>query len=291
MKPKDEKGESTDSPLPHVTRIQSPTQKEVEAPMKERKLLLYFFSFLTVSLSSGLIYGYPHFRTNLLLNNSTLTESQLGIIFTVGGWTVQGGWFFSGLSRDTFGTRNVAFTCLLFSTLGCTGLAFSSENDLIWLSASFFFVGLGSGGMLCFQPVASLFSDKWQGTVLASLSGAFQISGLVFLVLRKLTLDRSKSFAFFSLILLLLALISLCILPKGEFVTAKDDSENVNADGNDNGNFTTDDINVDVNQQNHSDKEHLHGADMRKNREKTMSSITDTHILTSDCAEALQLSV
>ena len=194
-------------------------------------LVLYAFAFITVSLSSGLVYGYPHLRTNLLENGSTLSESQLGIVYTVGSWTVHGGRFFSGLARDSFGTRWVAFLSLLCAALGCIGLAFSNENHVASLSISLFLVGLGSGGQLCLQPVASLFDTRWQGTVLASLSGAFQISGLMFLVLQKITLDRRFSYAFFALILCALAILCVYLLPRNQFLSSHDHCDE-NEEGN-----------------------------------------------------------
>ena len=191
------------------------------------KIHLYIFAFVTVSLSSGLVYGYPHLRNNLLDNGSNLTESQLGIVYTVGSWTVQGGRFFSGIARDRFGTRNIAFLCIVCAMSGCLGLAFCNENNVLALSISFFFVGLGSGGQLCLQPVASLFAKKWQGTILASLSGAFQISGLVFLVLRQMTTGRKWSYGYFALLLGLIALYALYLLPKDQFVKKEDVDHNI----------------------------------------------------------------
>jgi LAT3 family solute carrier family 43 protein 3 len=196
--------------------------------------VLYTFSFIVVSLSSGLVYGYPHLRNNLLRNGSTLTESQLGIVYTVGTWTVQGGRFFSGIARDKYGTRNIASLCLLSAMCGCIGLAFSDVNNVLSLSISFFLVGLGSGGQLCLQPVASLFQLKWQGTVLASLSGAFQISGLVFLVLIQITENRMKSYGFFALILGVFVLCSIYLLPKDKFVTMENNDDNDDSNNHNN---------------------------------------------------------
>ncbi len=193
------------------------TMKRLLPLNKESPIQLYSLAFITVSLSSGLVYGYPHLRNNLLANGSNLTESQLGIVYTVGSWTVHGGRFFSGIARDRYGTRNVATLCLLSATCGTLGLAFSNEKNTLALSISFFLVGLGSGGQLCLQPVAGLFPKKWQGTVLASLSGAFQISGLVYLVLKNITENRKVSYGYFAL---LLGIITIClwfVLPKTRF--------------------------------------------------------------------------
>ncbi len=124
--------------------------------------ILYVFSFITVSLSSGMVYGYPHLRANLIYNGSTLSDSQLGIVFTVGSWAALASDFAFGILRDKYGTKYITFLSLLCAAAGCTGLAFSSEISVVSLSISFFFVGLGSGGQLCLQPVASLFPKRWQ---------------------------------------------------------------------------------------------------------------------------------
>jgi len=65
--------------------------------------------------------------------------------------------------------------------------------------------------------VAGLFAKHRQGTVLASLSGAFQVSGLVFLVLTVISTNRKKSFGSFSGCLILLTVMAAIILPKHHF--------------------------------------------------------------------------
>ena len=93
-----------------------------------------------------------------------------------------------------------------------------------------FLVGLGSGAQLCLQPVANLFHKKWQGTVLASLSGAFQVSGLVFLILAEISSDRTKSYGGFAIILFILAISAFVILPNNQFMKYRDD-DNSNPSG------------------------------------------------------------
>lgn len=200
---------------------------------------LYIFSFTAVSLSSGLVYGYPHLRNNLFSNGSTLSESELAIVYTCGAWTVQGGRFFTGVARDKFGTKYIAFLSIFCAAVGCIGLAFSDPNNVMALSISFFFVGLGSGGQLCLQPVASLFPKRWQGTIMASFSGAFQVSGLVFLVLIQMTHDRAKSYFSYSIVLFGLAICALLFLPRYQFL----DKDGVQDDDNDNDNNNNDNKN------------------------------------------------
>ena len=185
--------------------------------------LYYIFFFLTVSISSGLVYGWPALRRNLVTDHrSTLSEKQLGVIFTIGSWSTQGGCWFSGMARDKYsGTRTTTAICLLMTSMGCAGIAICDENDFVRLSISMFLVGTGSGAQLCLQPVAELFDAKYQGSILASLSGAFQVSGLMFLLLTTISHERKITFGSFVLLLCVLAVIAFCILPKSQFKDVK----------------------------------------------------------------------
>jgi len=89
-----------------------------------------------------------------------------------------------------------------------------------------FLVGMGSGAQICLQPVANLFEPNVQGKILSTLSGAFQISGLVFLVLTSIgghsggngNGDGLKiSFGVFGGILMTLAGIAMVVLPRKHF--------------------------------------------------------------------------
>lgn len=72
-------------------------------------------------------------------------------------------------------------------------------------------------GQISLQPVAGLFHKK--GTVLASLSGAFQVSGLVFLLLFTISTNRRIILALFSTVIGIFVVLGLTLLPsKGTFV-------------------------------------------------------------------------
>mmetsp|Transcript_15135 Transcript_15135/g.22651 ORF Transcript_15135/g.22651 Transcript_15135/m.22651 type:complete len:505 (+) Transcript_15135:208-1722(+) len=194
------------------------SQAEKTSKTANGPTFLVLFAFLTISLASGLVYGWPTLRRLLVEEGTAMTEKDLGGIFTLGSWCTQGGRFLSGISRDRLcGTRITAALCLLAAAMGCTGLAFADKDDKFALSISLFLVGIGSGSQLCLQPVAGMFDKSVQGTILASFSGAFQISGLVFLVLSKITSDRKKSIGYFSLVLLVLVIVALRVLPKLHF--------------------------------------------------------------------------
>lgn len=116
------------------------------------------------------------------------------------------------------GTRLTAAMSLILTATGCFGIALSDANDVVALSVSMFAVGLGSGAQICVQPVAVLYPPRYQGTVLASLSGAFQVAGLVFLALTTISNDRSKTFFPFALLLVLMAIAAVKLLPRRQFI-------------------------------------------------------------------------
>merc|ERR1739848_642393 len=116
---------------------------------------------------------------------------------------------------------------------GMVGVALCDPSDAVVLSICFFFIGLGSAAQLCVQPVASLFPNN-TGIVLSSLSGAFQISGLVFLLLA--LNERQISFLIFTGILFMITIIAAFMLPKsGSFLLPEgieDDEDNENDNAN-----------------------------------------------------------
>ena len=197
---------------------------------KYRRWVLYGLTFLLVSVSAGNVYGWPALRRHLIENDgSTLTEKQLGVVFTVGSWATQGGRFFVGLARDRFGTRNVLCSCLICSVLGNIGVALSDPDNVPALSVSLCAMGLGSGVQLTTQPVASLFPQNI-GVVTSSLSGAFQISGLIFLALTSGSADRQTSFLIFAGTLVVLTVVSAFLYPVGGSFLLDDNTNDTDTD-------------------------------------------------------------
>lgn len=177
-----------------------------------RRWILFLFSFGGVSLAAGLVYGWPALRQELLDENHDFSEAALGAIFTAGAWSTQGGRFFFGMLRDRYGTRSIACASLGCAAAGSLGIALSQTAAS--LGVSLFFTGLGSGLQLVVQPVASLF-PKHAGSILSSLSGAFQVSGLVFLGLTSAG-NRRGAFLGFMGCLLGLAVLAALLLPQGQ---------------------------------------------------------------------------
>jgi len=95
--------------------------------------------------------------------------------------------------------------------IGLVGVGLSDPNNIIALSISLLLIGLGSAAQLCVQPVAGLFPNH-MGVVLSSLSGAFQVSGLIFLILANNT--RKISSLIFTGSILFITIVSAFMLPK-----------------------------------------------------------------------------
>lgn len=189
--------------------------KRPEPPSFVYKIFMVGFCFSCTSLSAGIVYGWPALRRQLLQDNTSLSDSQLGICYTVGAWSTQGCRFLTGMARDRYGTRHVACFCFLCVFCGFLGLAFADPSSILALSVSLFCVGLGSGVQLCLQPVAGYFPEH-AGSILASLSGAFQISGMVFLGITASTPNRKAGFLAFAGVLFLLLALSYYFLPEGK---------------------------------------------------------------------------
>ena len=149
---------------------------------RTKNLLLYLYCFLTTSLVGGTIYGYPALRRQLIHLGSTIPEKKLGAAYTAGAWSVQGAGLVFGILRDRFGTRLIAQVSFLCVICGAFGIAFQSVSNEIFLGVNLFLLGLGSGAQLCVQPVAQLF-PKNSALFMSGLSGAFQVSGVVYAVL------------------------------------------------------------------------------------------------------------
>ena len=156
-----------------------------------KNLLLYLYCFLTTSLVGGTIYGYPALRRQLIHLGSTVPEKKLGAAYTAGAWSVQGGRLIFGILRDKFGTRQItqfSFACVI---AGAFGIAFQSVSNEYALGVNLFLLGLGSGAQLCVQPVAQLF-PKHSALFMSGLSGAFQVSGVVYAVLVEIAKKTSE---------------------------------------------------------------------------------------------------
>lgn len=205
---------------------QQPAEKECNhehANQRANNIGLFSFAFLAISVASGTVYGWPSLRRQLVHNEgSTLDEASLGMIYTCGSWATQACRFFFGVARDCDrgGTNRTTCASLVCVAAGSFGIAMAGPNDTVALSVSMFFMGMGSGTQLCLQPVAGLFPHSVQGLLISTLSGAFQLAGLVFVVLTAATTDRRAAFGTFAALLLGLTVMAAAILPYGNFTSS-----------------------------------------------------------------------
>jgi len=191
----------------------------------KRRWYLYLLVYIITSLTSGLVYGWPVLRREIREMGSTLSEKSLCWIFTLGSLSTQGNQLFFGMARDRYGTKITTVFSLLYVVSGVVGISLSDPNSAAQLGASLFMIGLGSGGNLCLQPVAALF-EGWTGTVLLTLSGAFNLSGLVFIALASLFDDSKIAFILFAGVIMFLVIVASVVLPVGSsFVLPKDATE------------------------------------------------------------------
>ena len=177
------------------------------------------------------MYGWPALRRDLIKEGG-LTEKQLGAVFTCGAWSVQGGRFAAGLIRDALGTKRTACGCLLCVLLGAVLVATVASDNFAGLALGMLFLGLGSGAQLCIQPVTGLFPEN-ASTAMATLSGAFQISGLVFLVcsgIARAGADRLGAYLAFAACVCVLLALSWVYLPYGFKFTIDDESRDERRD-------------------------------------------------------------
>jgi len=190
----------------------------------ERRWTLFLFSFLSTSSVAGVIYGWPALRQELIQEGSSLSEAQLGALYTAGCFSATVCRFFWGLARDRYGTRLVACASLGLTCVGALGIALADASNGATLAFSLVVLSCCAGTHLVAQPVAKLF-PVYSSTIVSSLTGAFQISGLVFLCLTSLPISRKNTFLGYAIFVAGLGVFSWYILPKSKFYDVLPDLE------------------------------------------------------------------
>lgn len=204
-------GISTDEPL-----SDGEEEEADEYSSDNERSALYALSFLCAATASGMVYGWPVLRRSLMREPGfDLTETQLGVAYTAGSWSANAGRLASGLIRDAIGTRYTCVLCLGVVLAGALITATASlETSNAGITAGMFCLGIGTGVLLCVQPVCALFPQS-ASTAMASLSGAFQVSGVVFMALDWMAPnDRQTAFSGYAVYVALLACVCMKLLPK-----------------------------------------------------------------------------
>jgi len=153
-------------------------------------------AWMLIGFMGGAVYGWPSMRQILLREGAMLPpdcdgaavadavcdnqEVSLGLVFTVGSWSNQGGRFFVGIVLDYAGPRWTSCACALVCAAGAAIFAVALTTPAF--AAGLFCIGIGGAGMLLsLQSVSALFPQN-RGLVMAMFSGAFQAASMVFLL-------------------------------------------------------------------------------------------------------------
>jgi predicted MFS family arabinose efflux permease len=179
--------------------------------IENRRWLLYALGYVSIAVAAGAIYGWPVLRRQLIDEGSTLSETKLGLVYTIGAVSATAGRFFFGLIRDAMGTRFACIGCLLSTIIGAVLIAVADPSDGLTLAVATFMMGLGAGVQLCMQPVTQLFPEK-SSMMMAGYSGAFNMSCLVFLILSLIAV-RSQAMWGYAAVLSILAAMCMWLLP------------------------------------------------------------------------------
>ena len=192
--------------------VGEPTREEkIQPRTSHQRWVLLVFCIVCTSLASVVIFGWPALRRQLRDDGSTINEEKFGAMYTIAVWSAQGGRVFSGLARDYFGTRIVVCVCLCCALAGALGIAMADANDAPALGASLFVMSFSSG-ILVLQSVGELFPAT-SSAIITSLTGASQMSVLVFVVLGSLPVTRRASFLGYSAVVAVIVVLAWILLP------------------------------------------------------------------------------
>ena len=168
----------------------------------------------------------PSCATNFTSDpNSLCAEQELsfGAIYTIGAWSNQAARLVLGVMLDSLGPCVTGVLSALLFAFGTLAFALTPDSA-VGLAVGFFFIGGGGAGIqLSVQSCAILF-PRHRSTIIASLSGAFQLASGIFLVFNVLHL---QGMSYQSMILAqcvlaaVTALVLSLMLPDQPFGTAE----------------------------------------------------------------------
>lgn len=149
---------------------------------------LWLAAFVQVGVLAGATYGWPNLAEVLeragYYADDDDSDTEFGLIYTVGSWFNQGGRLFVGIYLDYFGVKVTTATGCFMSAAGLALLCISSPDTNL-LYPAFILISLGGPALqLSTQSVSKLFVNR--AMVMASLTWAFQLSTLWFLLINVL---------------------------------------------------------------------------------------------------------
>jgi len=180
---------------------------------------LWFSALIQVGLLAGAAYGWANLELMLkregYWKNADDQDIKYGLVYTVGSWFSQAGRVFIGIYLDHFGVKVTTVTCCFMVCAGMVLLAVSNPAmNLIYPSFILMTFG-GPGIQLSLQSVSNLFENK--AMVISSLSWAFQLSTLWFMVcniLNESGVDAFLLYTIYAAVAGILGVHCLLIYPK-----------------------------------------------------------------------------
>ncbi len=230
----------------------APIEMVYAAKWRKGALLLVV---LSITSTGGTVYGWPSLRATLrrdgqfaqgcevnvtAIANATengasadsaadpaietlCTEQELrfGVIFTVGNFASQAGRLPLGVFADRFGPRIAAGSAAV--AFACGTAIFALTSSLAARSFAYFIIGAAGGGVqLATQSVSSLFHEL-KSTVMAMLSGAFQLATVSYLIidaLHSIGVSLAALLLGHAALAIVQALVLFALLPSRPFGTA-----------------------------------------------------------------------
>jgi len=186
----------------------------------QRRYRLWLFAFIQVGFLAGATYGWTTLeqileRVGYWTNDPSTEETNYGLVYTVGSWFSQAGRLFVGVYLDWFGVKITTVTGCVMSCAGLVLFAVSNTGmNLVY--PAFILISLGGPAVqLATQSVSKLFENK--AMVMSSLTWAFQLSTLWFMlcnVLNEDGINENLLFMCYAVVAGLLALQCWWIYPQ-----------------------------------------------------------------------------
>jgi len=153
---------------------------------------LWAAAFIQVGFLAGATYGFVHLEQVLVrdgywTDDASTEEMNFGLVYTIGSWCSEAGKLFIGVFLDRFGVKVTSVMGCIMCAIGLVFCAISKTSyNLVY--PAFILVSLGGPAIqLATQTISDLFTNK--AMVMSSLTWAFQLSTLWFMVVNVLNVE------------------------------------------------------------------------------------------------------